>query len=161
MIRDARAVDIPAIINFLEDRHALTHYAKDRTASIDVVHTKKLLLMGIQRHGHKSENATWCQVVDNNGIICGLMLATLTRAYAIYNRLMATDLMFITNSMAGPKDAMQLLRNFVMWAERSPACIEVRCGATAIISDPERVGKLLRRAGMKSYGSIWKMDISK
>lgn len=156
MIRDARAQDIPGIVAFLLDRHALTHYAKDGNAQIDVVHTKKLLMTSVHRHGHKTENATWVQVAEQNGIICGLMLATLARAYSIYDKLMATDLFFITSELANPRDALDLMRNMVNWAKRSPHCIEVRCGVTSIIGDPARSGRMLEMMSMEPYGGIYR-----
>jgi hypothetical protein len=129
VIRDARAVDIPAILAFLVDRYACSHYAKAGIAQIDIMHTKKLLLMAIHRHNHKTENACWVQVVEQAGQICGLMLATLARVYVIGNRLMATDVLFVVNGFAQAHEAGQLIKNFIQWGKRSPACVEIRCGA--------------------------------
>lgn len=161
MIRDAKAVDIPAIVSFLAECYGRSHYAKTGTAQIDVIHTKKLLLMAIHRHDHKQENACFVQVVERAGQICGLMLATLARVYVIGNRLMATDVLFVVNALAEPHEAGQLVKNMISWARRAPACIEVRCGATAVISDPERTAKLFERFGMVPYGSLHRMEIER
>lgn len=161
MIRDAKAVDIPAIIGFLVDRYACSHYAKAGLAQIDVMHTKKLLLMAIHRHNHKTENACWVQVVEHAGQICGLMVATMARVYTIGDKLMATDVLFATNGFAQPSDAGRLLLGMVQWAKRSPYCTEIKCGVTSIIGDPERAGKLLQRLGMERYGSIFRMEIER
>ena len=161
MIRDAKAVDIPAIVGFLAECYGRSHYAKTGVAHIDVIHTKKLLLMAIHRHDHKTENACWCQVVEHAGQICGLMLATLARVYVIGDRLMATDVLFVVNGFAQPQDAGQLIKNMISWAKRSPACIEARCGATAVIGDPERTAKLFERFGMEPYGSLHRLEIER
>lgn len=161
MIRDAKAVDIPAILLLLVEFYSRSHYAKAGVAQIDVVHTKKLLLMAIHRHNHKTENACWTQVVENAGQVCGLMLATMARVYVIGDRLMATDLFLVANGFAQPHEAGLLVRNMIQWAKRSPACIEVRCGATAVIEDPERTAKLFERAGMKPYGTLHRMEFER
>lgn len=161
MIRDANAVDIPAIMALLVECYGRSHYAKAGRAQIDIVHTKKLLLMAIHRHDHKTENGCWTQVIENAGQVCGLMLATLARVYVIGDRLMATDVLFVANGFAQPHEAGLLIRNMVQWAKRSPACIEVRCGATAVIEDPERTGKLFERFDMKPYGTIHRMEFER
>ncbi len=161
MIREARAVDIPGILAFLAECYGRSHYAKTGAAQIDVVHTKKLLLMAIHRHNHKTENACWVEVVEHAGQICGLMLATLARCYVIGDRLMATDVLFVVNGFAQAHEAGQLIKNMISWAKRSPACIEVRCGATAVIDDPERTAKLFERFGMKPYGTLQRLELER
>lgn len=161
MIRAAKAVDIPAIIAFLQDRYRDTHYAKAGSAEIDVMHAKKLLVMAIHRHDHKTENACWVQVVEHNGRICGLMLATLARVYVIGDKLMATDVLFTVNPFAEPTDALQLLKGMIQWAKRSPQCIEIKCGATALIGDPERTANLFAHFGFAPYGSLHRLELER
>lgn len=160
MIRPAKATDIPAIVAFLIECHARSHYGCG-PVNIDVVHTKKLLLMAIHRHDHKTENACWAEVVEHAGQICGLMVATMARVYAIGDKLMATDVIFATNGFAQPSDAARLLLDMVQWAKRSPYCFEIRCGVTSVIGDPERAGKLLQRLGMKPYGTIHRLELER
>lgn len=159
-IRPAKAVDIPAIVNFLVECHARSHYGGS-AVNVDVQHTKKMLLMAIHRHDHRTENACWAEVVEHAGQICGLMVATMARVYAIGDKLMATDVIFATNGFAQPTDAGRLLLGMVQWAKRSPYCVEVKCGATAVIGDPERAGKLLQRLGMKHYGTIFRLELER
>lgn len=161
MIRDASAVDIPAIVLLLAECYSRSHYAKAGVAQIDVVHTKKLLLMAIHRHNHQTENACWIQVIENAGQVCGLMLATMARVYVIGDKLMATDVLFVANGFAQAHEAGQLVRNMISWAKRSPTCIEVRCGATAVIEDPERTARLFERFGMKPYGTMHRMEFER
>ncbi|TIW28667.1 MAG: hypothetical protein E5V63_04090 [Mesorhizobium sp.] len=159
-VRPAKAVDIPAIVSFLVECHARSHYGSSGV-NVDVVHTKKLLLMAIHRHDHKTENACWAEVVEHAGQICGLMVATMARVYMIGDKLMATDVLFATNALAQPSDAGRLLLGMVQWAKRSPYCTEIKCGVTSIIGDPERAGKLLQRLGMERYGSIFRMELER
>ena len=161
MIRDAKFADIHAICRFLEACHLRTHYARDGTASLDIPEIKRLLGAGLGRHGHKGIGACWLQVADNNGNIDGLMYATLVRVYSIYDRLYATDLFWIVNEHAKPADALLLMKNMLKWAESCPLVIEVHCGTTAIINENYEVtGRLLKRLGMKEYGSIHRLEFA-
>lgn len=161
MIRAAQAVDIPAIIALLREGYRDTHYAFNGIAHIDVAYAKDLLLLSVFRHGEPGENATWVQVVERRGAIVGLMLATLARVYVIGNKLMASDLLFYVGSGASASDAAALAFNMIEWAKRSPQCVEIRCGTTAIHGNPERVGQMLKKFGFAPYGSIHRMEIER
>ena len=100
VIRDAKYVDIHAMTFFLQEGYARSHYAKSGIVNVDVNETKRLLGAGLGRHGHKGIGACWLQVADNDGSIDGLMYATLARVYGIGDRLMATDLFWVTSERA-------------------------------------------------------------
>lgn len=160
MIRDAKAVDIPAIVAFLRECHARSHYAGG-PVRVDEQYTKELLVQAIFRHGHVGEGGTWGQVAEHDGKVCGLILGTLQRVYCIGDKLFASDLFWIVNDEAKPGDAMALLRGMIKWARRAPLCVEVRCGATAVVKGPQRAGRMLEAAGMKHYGQIYRLDIDR
>lgn len=161
MIRDAEATDIPGIISLLEDGYKKTHYAENGLAQIDVPYTKQLLLLSIVRHGQTIENSTWVQVVERKRLIVGMMLASLARVYVIGNRLMASDVLFHVNKLAAPSDAATLALNMVAWARRSPFCVEIRCGTTAVHGDPTASGKMLEKLGLKPYGNIYRLELQR
>jgi hypothetical protein len=160
VIRDVKYVDIHAITRFLEACHERTHFARDGTANLDVSEIKRLIGAGIGRHGHKGIGACWLQVADNGGEIDGLIYATLARVYAIYDKLYATDLFWITSVTARPTDAQMLMKNMLKWAKSCAAVIEVRVGVTSIINeDFAATGKMLKRLGMKEYGAIHRLEL--
>jgi len=161
VIRNGKATDIPALIAFMQMGYERTHYARERNVHIDVAEAKKLFAVAAMRHGHLSLGATWFQVAETNGIITGLILGSLARVYVIGNKLMASDLFWTVNELAEPSDAMALMAGMIEWAKRSPECVEIRCGTTAIMGDPAKAGVLLRRAGMSPYGSIYRMEIGR
>lgn len=159
MIRDAKAVDIPAIIELLERGYERTHYSKSGLVRIDVDEAKKLLLNAIFRHGRKSGGACWVQVSETLGQLSGLIVGNLQRVYSIGDKLVASDLFWTTNGFAEPGDALALMRGMISWAWSCPAVIEINCGATAIINnDPEMAGRLLGQLGMKRYGVLYRME---
>jgi hypothetical protein len=159
MIRNAKFVDVPAVTRFLLWCHSQSHYAKSGTVGVDVEETKRLLVAGIGRHGHKHGGACWLQVVDNDGSIDGLMFATLVRVYSIGDKLMATDLFWAVNEHAAPGEAIILMRNMIAWAKSCPLVVEVHCAASAVIvEDPAVTGRLLRSLGMKEYGRIHRLE---
>ena len=159
MIRDANFADIPAITDMIADRYRLTHYAKDGTVDIDVDEIKRLLRDGIHRHGGKNGGSTFVQIADKGGLVTGLIFGTLVRVYSIGNKLSATDLFWLATPLVEPHEPERLMRNMIEWAWKSPLVAEVKCGATAVITnDPMRVGKVLERVGMENYGQIFRME---
>ncbi|GAA4108911.1 hypothetical protein ACFFTN_01495 [Aminobacter aganoensis] len=162
MIRPATFSDIPAIVRLLQQSYMKTHYARTGIAEIDEPEAKRLLLASIQRHGQKHGGACWVCVVDSGASIDGLILGTLTRVYSIGNRLMATDLFWLVNEHADPRDAIGLMKGMVGWAEANPAVVEVHCGTTAIIADdPAVTSRLLAQIGFKQYGLISRLELRK
>lgn len=159
MIRDAKFADIPAIVSLLGMAYLKTHYAASGIAGIDIPEAKRLLVNSIQRHGGKNGGATWVQVAEHGGAITGLMLATLTRVYSIGDRLMATDLFWLSSPEADPRDAERLMRAMIDWARQSPHVVEINCGTTAIMNDPEAAGLMLKRIGLSQYGNMYRMEI--
>lgn len=161
MVRDALFADIPAIVLVLEEAYLRTHYAKSGLADMDRSEAKRLLVASIQRHGGKNGGSTWVQVSETNGIVTGFILGTLTRVYSIGNRLMATDLFWLTSPAADPLDAGRLMRGMIAWAAAAPHCIEINSGTTAIMNDPDGAGRMLEHMGMTKYGNLYRMEIAR
>ena len=161
LIRDANFSDIPGIVSLLRDAYQKTHYARSGVASIDEKETKRLLVQAIQRHNGVNGGACFVQVSETDGQVRGLILGTMTRLYSIGNKLSATDLFWLASPDVFPADPAQLMRNMVAWAERAPACVEVKCGTTAIMQDPEAAGMILNRMGFEPYGRIWRSEIER
>jgi len=159
VIRDLKFVDIHAVTSFLLSCHPRTIYAKDGSANIDVAETKRLIGAGIGRHGHKGPGACWLQVAENEGRIDGLMYATLHRVCSIYDKLYATDLFWITNEFARPTDMRDLMRNMLAWARTCPQVIEVQTGVTAVVNGDNVRRQMLKRLGMREYGTIHRLEL--
>lgn len=159
MIRDAKAVDIISIIALLHVAFEKSHYSASGLCQIDVVETKRLLLNAIARHGGSNGGSCFLQVAENDGRITGMILGNLQRVYAIGNRLLATDVFWISLDDGGPLDGVLLMRNMISWAWSSPAVVEIRCGATAAIGgDPSRAGGILKTLGMTEYAHMFRME---
>lgn len=158
MIRDARFVDVPAIVGLLEDGYARSIFADGLRGEIDIAETKRLVVAGIHRHGGTNGGATWVQVTENDGVLTGLIYGTLIRTYSVGTTLTATDLFWLTNALAEPEDAADLMRGMIAWAWRSPHVIDVTCGVTKVIQDPEPAMRLLGTIGMQRHGGIMRME---
>lgn len=158
MIRNARCTDIPALVALLGSAYDRSHYAGTEV-EIDEKETKRLLVQSIQRHGHKVGGGCFVQVAESHGIVTGLILGTLVRVYVIGNRLMATDLFWVCSSLVEPGDPARLVGNMLEWARTVPHVVEVRCGTTAVIQDPEKAGNILTRLGMEQYGTIYRKEL--
>lgn len=160
-IRNAKAVDIPAMLALIQSVYDRSHYAQERAVQIDVAEAKRLLVTAITRHDHRNGGGCWIQVADRGGMIVGMILATLVRVYSVGNKLTATDLFWISGAAAEPTDAANLMRGMIEWARRSPACVEIKCATMAVGSEPERSGKLLERLGLQPYGNVYRTSIER
>jgi hypothetical protein len=158
-IRNANFVDVPAIVRLLQEAYDRSHYAKEQIGDIDLKEAKRLVVQCIQRHGHKTGGGCWVQVAETDGVITGLLMGTLARVYVIGNKLMATDLFWLTHPMADPRDAANLMRSFMAWARSCPDVVEIKCGTTAVIGSPEEAGVILQRLGLHEYGRIYRAAI--
>jgi hypothetical protein len=157
LIRDAKNVDIPSIVDLLRGIHRRSHYAD--TAALEESILKQLLVRAIQRHKHTNEGGFFVQVsVDDLDMVHGLVLGVLERSYIILNRLRATDVFWVADRLVDPRDPKQLMRNMVDWAWSSPYCIEVQCAVTGVIDTNRKGGKVLSRIGMQRYGEVYRME---
>jgi hypothetical protein len=161
MIRPANFSDIPAIVTLVLSGFEQSHYAKEKEVGVHVPELKKLLVAGVGRHGYKNGGGTWVQVAETEGVVTGFIFGTLARVYAIGDKLMATDLFWYCNPVTSPKDAVGLLDGMREWAKSCPDVVEIKCGATAALGDPERVGKLLVSKGFEPYGGLYRQKIER
>lgn len=160
MVRDAKFVDVPAIVTLLQDAFSRSHYAGKDLGGVDVGEAKRLLIAGIQRHGQKNGGSCFVQVSERNGTIHGIIFGTLARVQAIGTALMATDVMWYASEAVEPADPYKLMKNMVEWAKSCPSVIEIRCATTAIIrDDPEATGIILERLGLEKYGRIYRASV--
>lgn len=157
-VRDAKFADIPAMVDLLQQQFRKSHYAREGTVRVDEKQAKGLLVQAIQRHGGKNGGSCFVQVSEHEGMIVGLIVATLDRVYAIGDRLRATDLFWVANANVPARDPEKLMRNMVQWAWSNPHVIEVVCGTTKVVSgNARRAGRILERIGMREYGLIYRM----
>jgi hypothetical protein len=129
---------------------------------IDVKEAKRLLLTGIQRHGHKNGGGCWVQVAETDGVITGFILGTLSRVYSVGTTLYATDLFWLSTPSVDPKDSIALMRGMIAWAESCPHVVEIKCGTTETINeDASKAGTILQRLGLTEYGRIYRKEIER
>lgn len=160
-VRDARFADIPGIVLILKSAYSKSHYAREGLVNVDEKEAKRLLAQAVQRHGGTNGGATFVQVAETNGTVTGVILGTLSRVYAIGDKLMASDLFWVCVEDVEPADPMALMRNMIEWAKACPYCVEVKCGTTAVVAeDPKRPGRILERLGLKHYGEIYRGTLS-
>lgn len=160
-IRDAKFADIPAIVMLLQEAYPSSHYAKTGSAEIDVAEAKRLLVTSIQRHGHLHGGGCYVAVAEKNGAVEAFILGTLVRVYSIFNKLSATDLFWLASPRADPRDAIGLMKQMIKWAKTCPHLVEIKCGTTAILEDPEKAGRILEHLGLEPYGNIYRMEVSR
>lgn len=154
MIRQAAFADIPRLMAVFAEIYARSRFAG--IASIDVVRAKAVLLSAIQRRDHKRDGACCLFVSHEEGpSIDGFILGTTAPVYLIGDKLMATDLFFLTRVDAHPRAAAGLLDAFLAWAEAFPGVIEIKMGASDAVQPFEPVARLYRARGLVQSGVIY------
>lgn len=159
MIRDARFEDIPAIMAVIRWGYQQSDYAKKGLCGLDEKEAKRLLVNAIQRHGRGRNAGSFVQVAERDGKVEGFIVGILSRVYHIGDRLMASDLFWLCTPMVPPRDPRRLMRNMIEWGKGVDGVIEIRCGTTAILGDPERAGAILRSLGLEPYGAIYRKGL--
>lgn len=153
MTRDAKFSDIPAMRSVLRWAYERSIYAREGSAKMDDAEATRLLAFAVQKHGGEA----FVQVSETDGEVRGLVVGILSRVYSIGDRLMASDLFWVAREDVEPRDPRRLMKNMIAWGKANPSVVEIRCGATAVMQDPETAGRILESLGMASYGTIWRM----
>lgn len=158
-VRNAKFVDIPGIVQVLEDGFRRSIYAD--VASYEVAELKQFVVRMIQRHGHTNNGGTLVLVSESEGRIEGVLMAMLDNVYPCLKELMATDIFFIMGEKADGRDAHLMLKQMMAWAEKNPKVIEIHLGVTSAIGDWERTAKLYRRLGLEQCGAMFRRGIKR
>lgn len=152
-IRDARFVDIPSVTCLMAEAHQRSIYAD--TASFDPLEARQLFARALQRHGHTNNGGSLFLVSETDSAVEGFIIGLLDSVYPCLDRLMATDLLFIMSERADAKDAKEMLKRMIAWAESNPKVIEVHFGVTGAIGDWQRTAKLYERLGLTQCGAMF------
>ena len=121
----------------------------------DEAEATRLLAHAVQQHGE----ASFFEVAEHQGEVEALIVGVLSRVYCIGTKLRASDLFWVATDKANPRHAKKLMKNMVAWARTSPDVVEVYCGATAVVQDPDKAGRILESLGMKHYGAIYRLPV--
>jgi hypothetical protein len=159
MIRDATFADIPRIVAIMREAYERSRYAKEGLCGFDEKEGKRLLVNAIQRHGRGRNSASFVQVAVENDRVEGFIIGFLSRVYHCGDKLVASDLFWYATPLVSPRDPIRLMKNMIAWAKGVDGVIEIRCGATAAVQNPERAGRVLQRLGMTPYGSLYQMEV--
>ena len=154
MIRPAKHQDIPRCRAILRGMGERSDYAGTR-CGFDEQEATRLLVHAVQQHGA----GAFFEVAEHGGEVEALIVGILSRVYCIGTKLRASDLFWVATDNANPRHAKKLMKNMIAWARTNPDVVEVYCGATAVVQDPDRAGRILESLGMKHYGAIYRLPV--
>lgn len=156
-IRAAKFADIPRVIEVLREASERSIYA--RTAEFDRELTRQMLARAMNRHGHHNNGGSMVMVSEKEGVVEGIMVGILDSVYPVFRELMVTDLLFVFSEQAPARDARDMIRALIQWAESNPKVIEIHLGVTSAVGDWERTGKLYERLGLERCGAMYRREI--
>jgi len=165
-MRVAAFGDIPRLVEMLGEAQAASIHSG---LTFDAQEARRLVFNAIQRHGRRTEGASFVAVVDGAERIEAFVIGVLQRVYLIQTELEATDLFLIATEAAPREAASALLGGMKAWAWASPAVVQVVCAATGVLGRPIRggretasarnwkiTGRWLRASGMTPCGEIYR-----
>lgn len=153
-VRDAKFVDVPAMVRVLEDAYHRSIYAGK--ATFDPDGAKRLFAQAVQRHGHTNCGGSLVQVSEKDGEIEGFLIGVLDIVYPGLLEFMATDLLFYMTERADPRDASRMVKGLIAWAEANPRVIEIHLGLPNVVGNSERTAKLYERLGLERCGAMFR-----
>lgn len=158
-VRDAKFVDIPAIVELMAEAHARSRYAGYTT--FDEIEAKQLLLRCIQRHRHKNYLGSLVLVSHRGEDVTGFMVGILDQVYPALKELKATDLLIYLRDGADPRDFPEMVTALIDWARSNPKVVQVLLGVTDAIIDWKRVVPIYERACMVECGGLFRIDFDR
>lgn len=158
MIRSAKYVDIPRLVEIIESQHGKTYYAHN--TAIDPVMAKQFLVQCIQRHGHINYGGCLVLVSEKAGIVEGFIIGVLDQIYPVSPALRATDLFFLLTDQAPKTDAVKMIKRVVAWGESCPKVVEVFLGVSDVLGDWLNTAKLYETLGLHQCGGLFRRELS-
>ena len=158
-VRSALFSDIPRIAEIMYDGHQRSRYAECTT--FDEVEAKQLLVRCIQRHGQNNYMGSLVMVSESDGIVKGFIIGILDQVYPCLKELKVTDLVFILQPGADPRDARKMLLRLIKWGERNPKVVEIMLGITDAIGDWRRVATMYEQANFEPCGGLFRIGFDR
>lgn len=151
--RPARAIDAPALVDILVERHPDTRYAG--AVGIDEPVARKLFAAAVQRHGGAHDGATFLMVAEDRKGIAGFMLASLSRVYMVGDMLASCDHYLIGRKDCPPRVLTRLFDAYFEWAEGNPKVYEVGASWADTIPGGEGFADFFERRGFSLIGQTF------
>jgi hypothetical protein len=154
MIRPARMIDTPRLVELIEEQHARSKYA-DTRLKVDAPYARKLVAQMIQRHGGMHDGGCLVMVEEVDGCIVAFIAAMLHRVYHVGNMLAPSDVFLVATKDAPARSALDLFDRYVNWAMSNPRVFEIHCGWTDALPEGHRMDAVYRRKGFQRFGAIY------
>lgn len=158
-VRTAKFADIPRITDIMADAHRRSRDG-DRT-TFDEQQAKQLLARSIQRHGQTNYMGSLVLVSERGGVVRGFVIGILDQVYPCLKELKVTDLLFIFDEGAEPRDAGKMIAELTRWGRNNPRVIKVLLGITDDLVDWRRAGTLYERAGLEPCGGFYRIEFDR
>ena len=154
MIRPAKHQDIPRCRAIMRDAYDRSDYA-GTLCGFDDAEATRLLVHAVQKH----QDGAFFEVAESKGEVEAFIVGILSRVYCVGTKLRASDLFWLATEQVEPRQPRKLMKNMITWARSNPDVVEVYCGATAVVQDPDKAGRILESLGMKHYGAIYRLPV--
>lgn len=153
MIRLAKFIDVPRIVELLVEMQAASKYRD--VSDVDLKAAHQLVANCVQRNGHTTDGGALVQVIEVAGQIEGFMIGVLGRVYHIGKKLNADDA-FLHCTKKAPRTAMKrLFAGYMDWATSNPRVATIKASWTDALPGASRMGVFYQRQGFQRVGEIY------
>jgi hypothetical protein len=152
MIRPAKAVDIPAIMDLLKEGYRSCRFAGE--GAPDEQYAKQFLHRCVMRHGGHGESGVGHFVAEHDGRVIGHIIGHKNRIGEIGNKFFVSDSLFYVSPGASATAALGLVNAVETWAATDPRVLTIVFGCSDMIANPERTAALFERLGYRRMGFI-------
>lgn len=157
MLRAARHVDVPQMVDLLKEKHLQSRYAE--LDEVDVPYTRKLLSACVQRHGGVHDGATCVFVIERAGEVVAFIVGQLDRVYGIGKKLSAHDSYLVAKDQMNAC-ATRLINAYVEWAISSSKVIEIFLTQSDVLPTGARITRLYKRLGFTPSGEAFRLSVN-
>ena len=155
-IRPARFRDIPEITRLAEQLYRKSVYAG--RFEFEPVFLKRIALETIRTQS--SEPANGLMLVSDTGDgLDGMFAGYVRRLYECMDAHIASNSIWYVAPKASPLTGIKLIRAFEDWLSKSECKTFLRLHLADAVEDPNRMSKVLSRAGFRAAGLILEKEI--
>jgi len=154
VLRPARFVDVPAMVDILVEKQPMSRYAEIDT--IDTDYARKMLAQCVQRHGGDKAGATCANVIERDGEIVAFMVGQLDRLYGLGHLLSAHDLLLVARN-GTMSCGRRLMKAYIDWAFAIPKVVEVFATHSDILPSTKKSRLLFSQLGFTESGKAYRM----
>lgn len=149
MIRRAKFVDLKQMLLLAIEAHKVSRYSN---FNMDLEAAERVARQCLMAPEKPSIGSVVCFVSEEDGLIDGILLGSVSRLYETLDITVVQDFLFFVAEYAGPRVAENLRDTFCDWAFQAKGHVLVRFMVNDAIVRPDKTAIWMARGGYRHIG---------